>query len=86
MANLLKSKTSKSGIGDPFELPVKRFYLPGNVIEETCKCGGTAKLDLGRDYLSFPDVNEPYDVGMYCNRCDGFIIVKILLKLNLELV
>lgn len=40
--------------GAPFEVPVKRLYLPGTIRARCPKCGREHEIDLERYHLSFP--------------------------------
>jgi len=78
--NINKSK-------EEFEISEKRFYLTGIKIEAICpNCGEKIVRDLGDDYLSYPTVNKPINIGMYCCECDGEFSFKGELELNLKVV
>lgn len=50
----------------------KRFYVPGVTLWSPCPvCGSESALDLDGDYLSHPDVGEPYDVNFWCEGGDS---------------
>lgn len=72
--------------GSDFELDIKRCYMPGYEITDTCYCGAELHDDLGDNYLSYPTVNAPFEHTLYCNECDAEKEIKLLLTLNLELV
>jgi hypothetical protein len=63
---------------------VKRFYIP-IVIDALCtKCGEICKHDFGNDYLSYPIINKPESVGVYCEKCDEHFEVNVTLRLSLD--
>lgn len=53
-------------------LELKRLYLPGVVIRQTCtECGHVRLRDYGHDsYLGWPPVNEAFDLPCWCPECD----------------
>jgi len=52
---------------------VKRFYLPGIVLESNCpRCGILHKKDMGKEYLSYPRISTPTKIYFYCeNEYEG---------------
>ena len=49
----------------------KRFYLTGVVVEDSCPtCGEMMSLDLGDDYISYPETGKPIDHQIWCGECD----------------
>lgn len=74
-------------MSQPFEIDVKRFYLPGVVLKERCpSCGAEALDDLGDRYLSYPTANVDFDHGMWCKDCGHEWKVKLHLRLELRRV
>lgn len=68
------------------ELDVKRFYLPGIVIEDNCsECNKLVKFDGENDYLSYPNMDELQMIHMYCEDCnhDWSLPVKLEVKVSL---
>jgi hypothetical protein len=62
----------------------KRTYIPGVVLHSRCpKCGRPWKLDLGDDYLSYPETGKPTRITAYCEgKCHeewvaGYVRVEI---------
>jgi len=57
-------------------LDVKRFYIRGLILKETCPiCGKECTVDMGHEYLSYPDFNnpkKPVTVNFWCQspECD----------------
>ncbi len=55
---------------EPFDLDVKRFYIPGTVLNSTCpQCGEKCAKDLGDQYLSYPAANKKIDVT-FCHEVE----------------
>ncbi len=58
---------------EPFDVDVKRFYVPLTFTDKCPKCGVLDKVSYTNDqYLSYPTVNEPFlhTQYFYCNECD----------------
>lgn len=67
------------------ELNVKRFYLPGVIVRSPCpKCQVSCSRHLGDNYLSYPRIGFPYNVGMYCDVCGDKFVVQIVVKITVE--
>lgn len=49
------------------EIEVKRFYLEGVQINYTCPVCGDK--DIYNEYLSYPDINKPTTIGIWCREC-----------------
>lgn len=64
------------------EIEVKRFYIEGLKMYYTCP----SKNHMWNDYLSYPDMNIPMDLHLYCNECDHEWTEKIILKVSIEVV
>lgn len=63
----------------------KRFRIPGLKIRWKCKCGKRCVQDFGKDdYFSFPDMNQPFDHGLYCHECGEESQVRLQLSLTLS--
>jgi hypothetical protein len=67
-----KVKVTVVSNDDPFELDIKRCYLPV-VLKATCPaCGVEVEMDLnGDEYLSYPYINGRERVGMSHEIDDG---------------
>lgn len=75
----IKGKMSKGA-----EVDVKRFYMPGIVIEDVCSlCTANIELDLADDYLSHPNVGET-PVFLYCHNCDHNWEKTVILEVKLK--
>lgn len=76
----------KGDLGE--ELDIKRFYIPGVILEVDCpQCGQTLQQDLEHDYLSFPSLDKPETVYFYCDECGlEEIEGQIVLHLSIEAV
>lgn len=72
--------------GEGIGLDVKRFYLPGVTVSDTCpKCKGHVVEDFGADYLSYPVANVEFEHSMYCQKCDHNWKVDMILRVSLEI-
>lgn len=87
MANKIKGNLEGA------EIDVKRFYLPGIVVESKCpKCGHLHEVDMGSQYLSYPCVGDEEKINFYCeegeseNYCDTEWEVSIKLGMTVEIV
>jgi hypothetical protein len=82
MSNNVKISGTPGG-----EINIKRLYLPGVQITATCPCGNELVKDFEIDYLSYPAIDEPYNVYLPCENCnDAAVTVQVVLKVSLELV
>jgi len=55
---------------EPFDIDVKRFYLPF-VLEAACpNCGAQQADDLSIDYLSYPTAMWRQPHRFWCRTCD----------------
>ena len=68
---------------EPQNNDTKRQYLP-IVITDTCKCGREVKMDLRREYLSYPDFNAPIPVTLYCGDCGEERTHNVVLRVRME--
>jgi hypothetical protein len=68
---------------EPFEIQVKRFYLPARVTDTCPNCGKEQTRDLDGDYLSYPKANAPEPVNFYCD-CEHEWQVWVTLRVTLE--
>lgn len=60
---------SKMSMDPDTEIDVKRFYIPGVVLDQKCPgCGSDCSKDLGNNYLSFPRTGTN-QVNFYCRDC-----------------
>lgn len=65
-------------------IDVKRFYLP-LTIKLTCpKCNTVNDHNLNDNYLSYPTINNPEDIGVYCKKCEDYFNASITLKIAIE--
>jgi hypothetical protein len=69
---------------EPFEVEVKRFYVPAVVACDCPNCGERVTHDMENDYLSYPVANEPFDHGMYCAKCEHEWTVLLTLTVRVE--
>jgi len=66
------------------ELDIKRCYLPGVTLTDTCKkCGHEVTNDYESEYLSYPKVGTPTEISLYCPTCNFDWRVQVLLNLTL---
>jgi hypothetical protein len=50
-----------------FEISVKRFYLPVDIISNCPECKEETLWD---NYLSYPELNERHEIGFWCRTCE----------------
>lgn len=68
-------------------LDVKRFYMDGVQFKRPCpNCKAEVEKDFAYDYLSFPKVNKPIHLHMYCTGCEHEWQIKAKLNMSLELL
>jgi hypothetical protein len=71
----------------PFEVDLKRFYVPGCKLDGHCpKCNQPFTLDFGEQYISFPVANAVNEVACWCCHCENEWNVNVRLNFSLELV
>lgn len=52
-------------------LDVKRFFVPGSIIQSTCpECGEVVRIDMAKHYLSYPTTGEQ-DYTMWHSSQEG---------------
>lgn len=72
---------------EPFDSSVKRLFLPGLEIVDTCsKCKSETRRDLDDDYLDYPAFGAELDIRLSCHECLNEWTVKGRLSLSLELL
>lgn len=71
----------------PFKIDDKRFYLPDCKLSGDCpNCRAVFERDFREHYLSYPDANEPFDLHLWCPKCDHEWVVRVRLNISLEIV
>lgn len=70
---------------EPIETDIKRFYFPAT-IKTTCKCGKPIAYHGTEHYLSYPKLNAPQKLVLWCEHCDAEREIKIRLSLRVEVV
>ncbi|MFW9873718.1 MAG: hypothetical protein ACFFG0_11490 [Candidatus Thorarchaeota archaeon] len=71
----------------PFVIEIKRFYLPIIIEGECPNCNASYKFNLDNDgYLSYPEINIPFEFICNCDECGHDWPIMIQLNLSLELV
>jgi len=79
-------KITNLGPVRPFEISVKRLYLPFRVEDDCPECGKRCVHDLNSDYLSYPVLGEPIHLSFYCE--DGHEVEEwtqtVVLNVTLE--
>ena len=68
------------------KIDAKRFYLEGVELERECpNCKDMIEIDLGSDNrLSFPVMNEEFELHIWCEKCNHEFSVPAQLKVKLE--
>ncbi len=51
----------------PFDIDVKRFYLPAEIKARCPECGSEVVKDFDQDYLMYPTANKKFAVTIYCD-------------------
>lgn len=69
---------------EPFDLGVKRFYLPVEIQAECPCCCSEISRDLEDDYLSYPVANVKEPVTFYCEDCNEDFTENIIVKVTVE--
>jgi hypothetical protein len=69
------------------ELDIKRLYLPGLVIRDTCpNCGKECSNDLGEVSTSYPVINAPTTYTLYCgDGCEHEWEIPIVIDMKIRL-
>lgn len=71
---------------DSFSVDVKRFYIPGTIISDTCaKCQNDCEFDLGDYYLAYPSANTVMNFNCNCSECSHTWSVSIQLHISVSL-
>ncbi len=66
------------------EIEVKRFSLP-IVIKVNCpKCETLNEYDFNDNYLSYPTLNKPESIEIYCIGCEDYFSHNVTLKIAIE--
>lgn len=69
---------------EPFDLDVKRFYLPTEIVTRCPSCDSKVYRDFEEDYLCYPVANTKESVAFHCDHChhefSEFIIVKVTVE------
>lgn len=72
---------------EPYEVDVKRFYMPGTTFTGECpKCHAAFEKDLSDEYLSYPMANKTFDHNLWCSECSHEWKVQVRLVVALHLV
>lgn len=80
-AQIIKKKTKKNA-----SLDVKRFYVPGYVLEDVCpECGKKYKRDFEEHYINYPTIGKQ-NITCWCDKCDHEWEVKVELIVELKIV
>ncbi len=75
---------------EPFDIDVKRFYVPGASLASKCpKCGREHERDFGDRYIMYPKANTPIKINLYCGDdedggCGHEWSVMAVLRVTLE--
>lgn len=69
------------------QIEVKRFYMPGIVIDAVCpNCNEMVVDDFAENYISFPEVGSPFIYGLYCRECEHEWEFKLQLDITLKVI
>lgn len=70
----------------PLELSIKRFYVPGTIIKDTCpNCKTLIENNLDDHYIYYPKFNEKINYPFYCNECEHEWNVGIIITIQISL-
>lgn len=75
--------------GEPYgDIECKRFYINGVSIDYDCpSCGNYGSLENGGPGgLSYPPMNQPFDIDLYCEHCHHEWSIRAQLSIKLELM
>lgn len=71
-------------LNKPFELEIKRCYLP-TILEAFCpECKTRNVSDLQDDYISYPQINAEESFAFYCQECGHEWEESIKIKIHVE--
>lgn len=70
---------------EKFVLEIKRFYFPSKITWTCDRCNEENIMDFDEDYLSYPPVNEVFDLDLYCPNCDNEHVVKAKLSMKMDI-
>lgn len=79
-------KLKKYPVESDETIEVKRFHFP-LVIQVKCPtCGILCKHDFSQEYLSYPKLNTPESISVFCKNetCQAYFDVDVTLRINLE--
>jgi len=71
-------------LNDKFEVDVKRFYIPLEVLLNCPHCNKEKKVDLSDDYISYPTVNQAEAIEQYCDHCDNEFEFDLTLRMSAD--
>jgi hypothetical protein len=76
------------GCSSSHKLAVKRFYLPFRLVDTCPKCSRTVERNFDTDggYLSYPVLNKPETVSLWCDDCGVGWLVALRLDFRLTVV
>lgn len=63
------------------EIPIdeKRFYIDAKLTIECPRCHENMYRDFNNDYLAYPELNQKYNIHLYCDNCDNEYILPIMM-------
>ena len=69
------------------DIEVKRFYMPGIIVEDECsKCLEVVEWSGESDYISYPNTSDKnMHVHMYCQDCENEWEIPITLEITVKL-
>lgn len=72
--------------GDYTEIATKRLYLPINFNKRCTRCGALCKANMSNQYLSDPIINRPEEYSIFCEYCDDWFEVDIVVRMQIEVL
>ena len=67
------------------ELDIKRFYLPLKINVICHNCGNPSEIDLDKDYISYPTINDTITIGAMCIDCGECFELDAILNISLKI-
>lgn len=74
----IKRKSGSCGVD------VKRLYLPFEVKDTCPECGEIATHDMMDNYMSYPILGKPHNLGGYCEGCSHEWRRQVVLDVSLR--
>jgi uncharacterized protein YbaR (Trm112 family) len=70
----------------PFKIDEKRFGIPATLSGDCPKCRKPFVRAFDTQYISYPKVNTPIKVDLYCHECEHEWPIQMQINVSLSLV